>query len=103
MYLLHSYMLLVMLLARQAIGDTGLQLNIALFAQIERDVAQWPVIVNWTQTLIRRDMLHPIRTIKEKIGSAIEEIAVTAPQLVKDAVVAVGDQPPGGIGDPGSE
>ena len=40
----------------------------------------------------RRDMLHPIRTIKEKIGSAIEEIAVTAPQLVKDAVVAAGDQ-----------
>lgn len=32
--------------------------------------------------------MHPIRTVKEKIGSAIEEIAVTAPQIVKDVVVA---------------
>ena len=36
--------------------------------------------------------MHPIRAIKEKIGSALEEIAVTAPPLVKDMVVAIGDQ-----------
>jgi hypothetical protein len=36
--------------------------------------------------------MHPIRSIKNKIGEAIEEIAVTAPQIVKDAVVAVGDK-----------
>jgi hypothetical protein len=37
-------------------------------------------------------MMHPIRTIKEKIGSAVEEIAVTVPQTVKNAVVAVSDK-----------
>lgn len=36
--------------------------------------------------------MHPIRTVKEKIGSALEEIAVTAPQIVKDAVVATSDR-----------
>jgi hypothetical protein len=59
MFLLHPHLLLAMLLTRQTIGDTELQLNIALFAEIERDVAQWPVIVNWTQALVRRDMLVP--------------------------------------------
>lgn len=36
--------------------------------------------------------MHPIRAIKEKIGSAVEDVAVTAPQVVKDAVVAVTDK-----------
>ncbi len=36
--------------------------------------------------------MHPIRSIKEKIGSAIEDIAVTAPQVVKDVVVPVTDK-----------
>ena len=36
--------------------------------------------------------MHPIRAIKEKIGSAVEDVAVTAPQCVKDAVVAIGDK-----------
>ncbi|UJR22925.1 hypothetical protein I4U23_025953 [Adineta vaga] len=36
--------------------------------------------------------MHPIRTVKEKIGSAFEEIAVTTPQIVKDAVVAASDK-----------
>ncbi|CAF0976033.1 unnamed protein product [Rotaria sordida] len=36
--------------------------------------------------------MHPIRNIKEKIGSCVEDIAVTAPQIVKDASIAVTDQ-----------
>ncbi|CAF0777519.1 unnamed protein product [Adineta steineri] len=36
--------------------------------------------------------MHPIRAIKEKIGSAVEDIAVTAPRIVKDTVVASGDK-----------
>jgi hypothetical protein len=36
--------------------------------------------------------MHPIRAIKEKIGSAVEDVAVTAPQFVKDTVVSVGDK-----------
>jgi hypothetical protein len=37
--------------------------------------------------------MHPIRRIKEKIiGPAVEDIAVTAPQIVKDAVVTVSDK-----------
>jgi hypothetical protein len=36
--------------------------------------------------------MHPIRTIKEKIGSAVEDVAVTAPPLVKETVVTVGDK-----------
>jgi hypothetical protein len=36
--------------------------------------------------------MHPIRNIKEKIGSSVEEIAVTAPQIVKDVVVAISDK-----------
>jgi len=36
--------------------------------------------------------MHPIRSIKEKVGSAIEDIAVTAPNIVKDTVVPVGDK-----------
>jgi hypothetical protein len=36
--------------------------------------------------------MHPIRSIKEKVGSAIEDIAVTAPKIVKDTVVPVGDK-----------
>ena len=36
--------------------------------------------------------MHPIRAIKEKIGSAVEDVAVTAPPLVKEAVVSVGDK-----------
>lgn len=60
MFFLYPYFLLAMILTPQTIdGGTGLQLNIALFAEIERDVVQWPVIVNWTQTLIRQDKLVP--------------------------------------------
>ncbi len=60
MFLLYPYFLLAMILTRKTInGGTGFQLNIALFAEIERDVVQWPVIVNWTQTLIRQDTLVP--------------------------------------------
>jgi len=36
--------------------------------------------------------MHPIRSVKEKVGSAIEDIAVTAPQIVKDSVVTVSDK-----------
>ena len=36
--------------------------------------------------------MHPIRTIKEKLGAAVEDVAVTAPKLVKDAVVTIGDK-----------
>ena len=36
--------------------------------------------------------MHPVRAVKEKIGSALEEIAVTTPQIVKDAVVAASDK-----------
>lgn len=36
--------------------------------------------------------MHPIRAVKEKIGSAVEDIAVTAPNFVKTAVVTVGDK-----------
>jgi hypothetical protein len=36
--------------------------------------------------------MHPIRKIKEKLGGAVEEIAVTAPSCVKHSVVAVGDK-----------
>jgi hypothetical protein len=36
--------------------------------------------------------MHPIRNIKEKVGSAVEDIAITAPQLVKDVVVTIGDK-----------
>ncbi len=36
--------------------------------------------------------MNPIRSIKEKVGSAVEDIAVTAPQFVKDTVVSVGDK-----------
>jgi hypothetical protein len=36
--------------------------------------------------------MHPIRAVKEKIGSAVEDVAVTAPKCVKKAVVAVGDK-----------
>ena len=36
--------------------------------------------------------MHPIRAIKEKVAAAVEEMAVTAPPLVRDAVVAIGDQ-----------
>lgn len=36
--------------------------------------------------------MHPIRSIKEKFGSAVEDIAVTAPHIVKDAVVTVSDK-----------
>lgn len=36
--------------------------------------------------------MHPIRAIKEKMAAAVEEMAVTAPPLVRDAVVAIGDQ-----------
>lgn len=36
--------------------------------------------------------MHPIRNIKEKVGSGVEDIAVTASQLIKDAVVAVSDK-----------
>jgi hypothetical protein len=36
--------------------------------------------------------MHPIRSIKEKVGSAVEDIAITAPQIVKDAVVSGGNK-----------
>jgi len=36
--------------------------------------------------------MHPIRAIKEKVGSAVEDVAITAPKIIKDAVVAVGDK-----------
>ena len=36
--------------------------------------------------------MHPIRAIKEKVGSAVEDIAITAPQAVKNVVVSVGDK-----------
>ncbi|CAF1032766.1 unnamed protein product [Rotaria sp. Silwood1] len=36
--------------------------------------------------------MHPIRHVKEKIGSCVEDIAVTAPQIVKDVSIAVSDQ-----------
>jgi hypothetical protein len=36
--------------------------------------------------------MHPIQSIKNKVGSAVEDIAVTAPQIVKDTVVTVGDK-----------
>ena len=36
--------------------------------------------------------MHPIRKIKEKLGGAVEEIAVTAPSSVKHTLVAVGDK-----------
>jgi len=36
--------------------------------------------------------MHPIRNIKEKIGSSVEEIAVTASKIVKDVVVAISDK-----------
>jgi hypothetical protein len=36
--------------------------------------------------------MHPIRTIKENVGAAVEEIAVTAPQIVKDAAVTIADK-----------
>ena len=36
--------------------------------------------------------MHPIRAIEEKIGSAVEDIAVTAPGAVKDVVVKVTDK-----------
>ncbi len=35
---------------------------------------------------------HPIRSIKEKIGSAIEDVAVTAPEVVKDTAGTVTDK-----------
>jgi hypothetical protein len=36
--------------------------------------------------------MHPIRSIKEKIGSAVEDIAITAPKIVKDVVVATSEK-----------
>ena len=36
--------------------------------------------------------MHPIRKIKEKLAGAVEEIAETAPSVVKHTVVAVGDK-----------
>jgi len=36
--------------------------------------------------------MHPIRNIKEKIGSAVEDIAITVPKVVKDAVVTASDK-----------
>lgn len=36
--------------------------------------------------------MHPIRKIRETLGSGVAEIAVTAPPLVKDAVIKVADK-----------
>lgn len=36
--------------------------------------------------------MHPIRAIEEKIGSAVEDIAVTAPGPIKGVVVKVADK-----------
>jgi hypothetical protein len=35
---------------------------------------------------------HPIRSIKEKIGSAIEDLVITAPEVVKDTAGTVTDK-----------
>lgn len=55
------------------------------------------IILHLAQTRVRRylftsKMMHPIRDIKERLGSALENVGTTAPQIVKDVAVAVSDK-----------